>query len=181
MLLFYLHNVPFNHAFPSHQPVDWLCPVLVCLSGCVLFVIDKSLRFGIKNIIQKSIGFGIGKYWVSKKSTGFGIGNIWYQKKYRIWYRKIFGIEKVSDSVLDICGIEKSIRFGIGKYLVSKKVSDLISEIFGYSKKFWIWFRSDFWYCHTLPAGQGPPSFSLCFLLSEHTSRVSPVIFICNC
>ena len=32
LLLFtlcHLHNVPFNHAFPGHQPVDWLRPVLV--------------------------------------------------------------------------------------------------------------------------------------------------------
>ena len=27
--LCYLHNVPLNHAFPGHQPVDWLRPVLV--------------------------------------------------------------------------------------------------------------------------------------------------------
>ena len=49
------------------------------------------------------------------------------------------GIEKkVSDSVLEIFGIEKSIGFGIGKYLVSKKVLDSLSEIFSIGKKFQI-------------------------------------------
>ena len=55
-----------------------------------LMVLDSVLKkFGIK----KSIGFSIGKNLVSKK--------------YRIRYRKIFGIEKVSDSVS-----EKKFRFG---------------------------------------------------------------------
>ena len=39
--------------------------------------------------------------------------------------------------------MEKAIRFGIRKYLVSKKVWDLVLG------KFWIRFRSDFWYRHT--------------------------------
>jgi len=34
--------------------------------------------------------------------------------------------------------------------LVSKKVSDSVSEKFGIGKKFRIRFRSDFWYRHTL-------------------------------
>ena len=38
---------------------------------------------------------------------GFGIEKLWYWKKYRIRYRKKFDIEKVSDSVSEIFGIEK--------------------------------------------------------------------------
>ena len=40
----------------------------------------------------------------------------------------------VSDSVSKKFGIEKSIRFGTGKNLVSKKVSDSVSEIFSIEK-----------------------------------------------
>ena len=43
-------------------------------------------------------------------------------------------LKKVSDLVSEIFGIEKCIGFGIGKYLVSKKVSDSVSEIFGIEK-----------------------------------------------
>ena len=43
-----------------------------------------------------------------------------------------------------------SIGFGIEKKLVSKKVSDSVSEIFGIGKKIRIRFRSDFGYRHTL-------------------------------
>ena len=57
-------------------------------------------------------------------------------KWFRIRYRKNLVSEKVSDSVLKIFGIGKSIGFGIGK--------------FWYRKKFWIRFRSDFGYRHTL-------------------------------
>ena len=39
--------------------------------------------------------------------------------------------KKVSDSVTDIFGIKKSIGFGIGKNLLSKKLSDSVSEIYG--------------------------------------------------
>ena len=80
-----------------------------------------------------------------------------------IRYRKILVSEKVSDSVLKIFGIRKSIGFGIvkiwyrkkyriwyRKYLVSEKVSDSVSEEFGIGKKFRIRFRSDFGYRHTL-------------------------------
>ena len=43
--------------------------------------------------IEKSIGFGIEKIWY-RKSIGFGIEKIRYRKKYRIRYRKKFGIGK---------------------------------------------------------------------------------------
>ena len=60
----------------------------------------------------------------------------------------------VSDSVSEKIGIEKSIGFGIGKNLVSKKVSESVSKIFGIGKKIRILFRSDFGYCHTLTLTQ---------------------------
>ena len=69
--------------------------------------------------------------------------------------------KKVSDSVSEKFGIEKNIGFGIGNDLVLKKVSDSVSEIFGIGKKFRIRFRSDFWYCHTLvKRPKGPPTRS---------------------
>ena len=52
----------------------------------------------------------------------------------------IFGIgknlvsKKVSDLVSKKIGIQKSIGFGIGNNLVSKKVWDSVSEIFGIEK-----------------------------------------------
>ena len=44
-------------------------------------------------------------------------------------------------------------NIGIRNYLVSKKVSDSVSEIFGIGKKIRIRFRSDFGYRHTLDNG----------------------------
>ena len=54
---------------------------------------------------------------------GFGIEKIKCRKKYRIRHRKNLVLENISDSV---------------------------SEKFGIGKKFWIRFRSDFGYRHTL-------------------------------
>ena len=54
---------------------------------------------------------------------GFGIEKIWYRKKDRIRY---------------------------WKYLISEKVSFLVSKKIGIRKKFRIWFCSDFGYLHTL-------------------------------
>ena len=61
---------------------------------------------------------------------------------------KNFGIKKVS--VSKFFGIDKSIGTCFGKKLVSKKVSDSVSKKFGIGKKFWIRFRSDFGFRHTL-------------------------------
>ena len=56
----------------------------------------------------------------------------WFQIRYRkIWYRKKYQIQ-------------------YRKNLVTKKVSDSVSEKFGLGKKFRIWFLSDFVYRHTL-------------------------------
>ena len=55
----------------------------------------------------------------------------------------------VSDSVSKNL-VSKSIGFGIGKNLVSKKVPESILKIFGIGKKIRIRFRSDFGYRHTL-------------------------------
>ena len=43
---------------------------------------------------------------------GFGIEKNWYQKKYRIQYRKFLVSKKVSDSVSEKFGIGKSFGFG---------------------------------------------------------------------
>ena len=71
--------------------------------------------------------------------------------------------KKVSVSVSEKFGIEKSIgigfenfwyrkkyRYRFRKILVSKKVSDSVSKIFGIRKKFRFRFRSDFWFRHSL-------------------------------
>ena len=104
MLLCYLHNIYMFLCYLSN--VTFL-PARCPLQSCFPFPPTSWLTL-------PCIGLFIRLRFVCyRKSIGFGIGNIWYQKKYRIWYRKIFGIKK-------------SIGFGIGKYLVSKKVSDSV-------------------------------------------------------
>ena len=61
--------------------------------------------------------FSVSKLFNFFGGFGFGIEKIWYRKKYRIQNRK---------------------------NLVSKKVSDSVSEKFGIGKKFRIRFLSDF-------------------------------------
>ena len=73
---------------------------------------------------------------------GIGFEKIWSRKKYRYQFRKILVSKKVSVSVSKFFGIDKSIGFGFGKNLVSKKI--------GIGKKFRIRFRSDFGFRHTL-------------------------------
>ena len=90
------------------------------------FGFETSRFWNFSNFLD-GIGFGIEKIWYRKKyriryrkkfgiekSIGFGIGKIWYRKKYRIRYRKLFGIEK-------------SIGFGIINIWYHKKVSDSVS------------------------------------------------------
>ena len=75
-------------------------------------------RFGFKiSRFRNFSSFQIVLDSVSKKfGIGFGIGKFWYRKKYRIRYWKNLVSKKVSDSVLKIFGIGKSIGFGIGKF-----------------------------------------------------------------
>ena len=56
---------------------------------------------------------------------------------FRIRYRKNLVSKKVSDSVLKIFGIGKSIGFGIGKIWYRKKVSDSVSF------RFWVSSHTD--------------------------------------
>ena len=69
---------------------------------------------------------------------GFGIEKIWFRKKYRIRYRKNLVSKKVSDSV------SENFWYGI-------KVSDSVSEIFGIEKKYRIRNRKKLskksWFC----------------------------------
>ena len=115
-----------------------------------IFGIEKSIGFVMEKNYQKNLGFvglnhgflkfgigiGIGfetfpVFWlvsdsVSKKfgiekSIGFGIGKIWYRKKYRIRYRKKLVSKKVSDSVSERIWYRKKYRNRYRKYLVSEK------------------------------------------------------------
>ena len=93
------------------------------------------LKFGI------GIGFGfetfpvlwLGTDSVSKKfgiekSIGFGIGKIWYRKKYRIRYRKNLVSKKVSDSVSEKIWYQKKYWIRYQKYLVSEKRFGIVTH-----------------------------------------------------
>ena len=90
--------------------------------------------------VPVSKNFGIEKVLVSK--------NFGFEKKYRYRFRKNlvskkFGIEKsIGIGFVKFC-IGKSIGIGIRKKLVSKKVSDSVSKIFGIGNFFSVLFR--FW------------------------------------
>ena len=83
-----------------------------------IFGIEKSLGFGIEKNYQKNLGFVCLKHGFVKFGIGIGIGFKTFP---------IFLI--VSDLVSKI-----SIGFGIGKKIVSKKVLNFVSEIFGIEK-----------------------------------------------
>ena len=86
---------------------------------------------------------------------GIGFEKNWYRKKYRYRFRKFLVSEKVSVLVSKKFGIEKSIGIGIGKILVSKKVSVLVSKKIGIGKKYRYRYRSDFGFRHTLNRKSG--------------------------
>ena len=65
------------------------------------------------------------------KSFGIGFEKIWYRKKYRYWYRKNFGIEKSIGIGIGKELVSKKYRYRFRKFLVSKKVSVLVSKNFG--------------------------------------------------
>ena len=100
-----------------------------------IFVIGKVL-----DLVLKKNGIVI--------SIGIGFGKNRFRKKYRYRFRKFLVSKKVSVSVSENFGIEKSIGIGFGKFWYLKKVSDSVSKNFGIGKKFR--FRSDFGYRHTL-------------------------------
>ena len=56
-------------------------------------------------------------------SIGIGFGKNRFRKKYRYRFRKFLVSKKVSVSVSENFGIEKSIGFGIEKFWYRKKVS----------------------------------------------------------
>ncbi len=56
-------------------------------------------------------------------SIGIGFGKNRFRKKYRYRFRKFLVSKKVSVSVSENFGIEKSIGFGIKKFWYRKKVS----------------------------------------------------------
>ena len=61
--------------------------------------------------------FSVSKLFHFVDGFGFGIEKIWYQKKYRIRYRKNLVSKKVSDSVSEKFGIGKSFGFGFVQIL----------------------------------------------------------------
>ena len=60
-------------------------------------------------------------------SIGIGFGKNRFRKKYRYRFRKFLVSKKVSVSVSENFGIEKSIGFGIEKFWYRKKVSVSVS------------------------------------------------------
>jgi len=107
-----------------------------------------------KNLVSEKVSDSVSKKFGIGTSFGYGfvqilgiLGDVSVSKLlgfetfpffgwFRIRYRKILVLKKVSVSVSKKFGIEKSIGFGIGKIW--------------YRKKFQIRFRSDFGYRHTL-------------------------------
>ena len=97
------------------------------------------IRFGIKKIgIEKSIGFSIEKIWYNKVSDL--VLKKWYQKKYWIRYQNFWYQIKVSNSVLEIFCIEKSIGFGIKK--ITKKSWICLFET--WFCRIWYWYQYRF-------------------------------------
>ena len=72
-----------------------------------------------KKLVSKKVSVSVSKIFGIGKSFGIGFEKIWYRKKYRYWYRKNFGIEKVL--VSKNFGFEKKYRYRFRKNLVSKK------------------------------------------------------------
>ena len=64
--------------------------------------------------VSKLLGFETFPFF---DGFGFGIEKIWYRKKYRIRYRKNLVSKKVSDSVSEKFGIGKSFGFGFVQIL----------------------------------------------------------------
>ena len=95
-----------------------------------IFGIEKSIGFVIEKNYQKNLCFVCLKHGFLKFGIGIGIG---FETFPVFWL--------VSDSVSKKFGIEKSIGFGIGRNLVSKKVSDSVSEKIWYRKKYRIRYR----------------------------------------
>ena len=132
---------------------------------------------------NQSVTFRFQNFSVSKLFNFFLIVLDSVSKKFGIGKSFRFGIgknlvsKKVSDSVSERFGIEKSIGFGIGNYLVSKKVSDSVSEIFGIGKKIRIRFRSDFGYRHTLWTSVASKSN---FDQADHVAAQSNFLQLCK-
>ena len=161
------------------EDAEWLfVPTRVWRFGFHFFHFLDSFGFGIeKNWYRKTIGFSIEKNWYRKKiwirfrsdfgyfgwrfgfetsrfrnfsvsklfhfldGFGFGIERIWYRKKYRIRYRKNLVSKIVSDSVSEKFGIGKSFGFSVVQILgILGDVS--VSKLLGFETfPFFRWFR----------------------------------------
>ena len=67
--------------------------------------------------IGKSIGISLEKFGIGK---GIGLKKNWYRKKYRYRFRKFVVSKKVSVLVSKIFGIDKSIGIGFEKMLLKR-------------------------------------------------------------
>ena len=112
--------------------------------------VNKSQSFQIIFYsINQSVTFRFRNFSVSKlfhffDGIGFGFEKFQYRKKYRFRFRFFLVSEKISDLVSKFFGIEKKYRIRFRFLLVSKKVSDSVSKFFGIEKS--IGFGFDFFW-----------------------------------
>ena len=93
---------------------------------------QRIIKISLFCLFKKSFGFSI-KNFGYQKSFGFGTETICYQKKFQIQYRKFLVAKKVSDLVSKFFGGEKSFGIGIEKIWSGKTVLDFVSFRFGVS------------------------------------------------
>jgi len=90
----------------------------------IMIRLYQSVTFRFRN-------FSVSKLFHFFGGFGFGIEKIWYRKKYRIRYRKNLVSKKVSDSVSEKFGIQKSFGFGFVQILSTVTPQEVNFSTFG--------------------------------------------------
>ena len=89
----------------------------ISLIYCGAICRTRSAGPGYQSVTFRFRNFSVSKLFHFFDGFGFGIEKIWYRKKYRIRYRKNLVSKKVSDSVSEKFGIGKSFGFGFVQIL----------------------------------------------------------------
>ena len=84
--------------------------IILIIIIMIIVIVIQSVTFRFRNT-------SVSKLFHFFSGFGFGIEKIWYQKKYRIRYCKHLISKKVSDSVTEKFGLEKSFGFGFVQIL----------------------------------------------------------------